>query len=412
MKPASNLIKHFKINTLSEMEKKITILAIVLLISVGFVGCKQSVSQNDDFITVDVTTSYPEKELILQDFMDVEYIVLETIDEFLTQGFVLDIGKEIMLLRNSVSDGNIYVYDRSGKGLRTINRQGQGPEDYGNLSICRITLDETNNEMFINNIITGQISVYDLSGNFVRRFSQSEGKKYSSLQNFDREHLIGRETSLRVDEKSTESQPFAIISKKDGSMVHDIRIRFEQGINTIVTPTGGEIMISVDLFANTNTIIPFRDSWILAEFSSDTIFSLLSDHSITAFMTRTPSVHSRTPEILFLPILLTDRYVFSETFKKEIERVPGFFRKTKLVYDRQERKTYIYSVINDDYSIKKTLDFSAFNSNNTIAFWQKLEAYELIESNEKGELKGTLKEIASKLDEEDNPVIMLVKHKK
>jgi len=50
--------------------------------------------------------------------------------------------------------------------------------------------------------------------------------------------------------------------------------------------------------------------------------------------------------------------------------------------------------------------------NKEIAYSQKIEAYELIESTEKGELKdGKLKEIAAKLNEEDNPVIMLAKHK-
>ena len=129
-------------------------------------------------------------------------------------------------------------------------------------------------------------------------------------------------------------------------------------------------------------------------------------------MARSPSVHSTNPEILFLPILLTDRYFFLETFKKEIERVPGFFRKQKLAYDTQENTMYNYTIINGDYSTKKTVDFSAFNSNETIAFWQKLESHELVELNKKGELKGALKEIAAKLNEEDNPVIMLVKHKK
>ena len=272
-------------------------------------------------------------------------------------------------------------------------------------------MDEENDEMFMNNIVTKQISVYDLYGNFVRRFSRSEDTYYS-LQNFDQAHLIGRKKSLQIDEKSTESQPFAIISKKDGSLVHDIRIRFEKGINTTATPAGGEVMIFVDLFDNTNTIIPFRDNWIFVEFSSDTIFRFSSDFSITPFMARTPSVHSTNPEIIFLPILFTDRYFFLETFKKEVERTPGFFRKTKLMYDRQERTTYNYTVINDDYSTKKTLDFMTFNSNKTIAFWQTLEAHELIELNQKGELKGKLKEIAATLDEDDNPVIMLVKHKK
>lgn len=43
---------------------------------------------------------------------------------------------------------------------------------------------------------------------------------------------------------------------------------------------------------------------------------------------------------------------------------------------------------------------------------QSLQAHELAEAYGKGVLKGKLKEIAAKLDEESNPVIMLIKHKK
>jgi argininosuccinate lyase len=49
--------------------------------------------------------------------------------------------------------------------------------------------------------------------------------------------------------------------------------------------------------------------------------------------------------------------------------------------------------------------------NNEIAFCQKLETYELVESYEKGQLKGKLKEIAAEIEEESNPVIMIVKYK-
>jgi hypothetical protein len=68
---------------------------------------------------------------MLQDFMDVEYIVLDSSDdEFLCQGLVLDIGKEIMIVRNQINDGDIFHFDRKGKGLRKINRLGQGREEY------------------------------------------------------------------------------------------------------------------------------------------------------------------------------------------------------------------------------------------------------------------------------------------
>lgn len=43
---------------------------------------------------------------------------------------------------------------------------------------------------------------------------------------------------------------------------------------------------------------------------------------------------------------------------------------------------------------------------------QSLQAHELAEAYGKGRLKGKLKEIATTLDEESNPVIMLIKHKK
>ena len=57
-------------------------------------GRNKQGNESDGFITVDATANYPEKELILQDFTDVEYIALETTDEFLTQGAVRAIGNK------------------------------------------------------------------------------------------------------------------------------------------------------------------------------------------------------------------------------------------------------------------------------------------------------------------------------
>lgn len=58
----------------------------------ALMGCSNH--QQKELITVDVTMEYPRKELILQDFMDVEYIPLETTDEFVLQGKVADVGKK------------------------------------------------------------------------------------------------------------------------------------------------------------------------------------------------------------------------------------------------------------------------------------------------------------------------------
>ncbi|MCL2502340.1 MAG: 6-bladed beta-propeller, partial [Bacteroidales bacterium] len=123
--------------------------------------------------------------------MDVEYIALETTGEFLTQGRVMDIGKEHIVVTNRNRDGYIFIYDRTGKGLRKINRMGRGPEEYTHAHT--IILDEDNNEIFVHDNAQRKIVVYDLNGTFKRSFKYNhddEALRYSVIHNYDRSHLI------------------------------------------------------------------------------------------------------------------------------------------------------------------------------------------------------------------------------
>ena len=202
------------------MKKEITTFAIILFIAAGLVGCKQS--DTNHLITVDVTKSYPEKELILQDFMDVEYLPLETNDEFVTQGVVMAIGNKYILVKNRSNDGDIFVFDRNtGKALRKINRMGKGPEEYTH--ITNIVLEEEKNEMFINSMTTKKILVYDLFGNFKRSFKHTEDARYTNVFNYDTDNLICyNELTLYKDGENRGSEPYhAIISKQDGSVTRE-----------------------------------------------------------------------------------------------------------------------------------------------------------------------------------------------
>ena len=124
------------------MKRSTTISAAILFMMSGFIGCNQSKPKSEGFITVDVTATYPKKELILQDFMDVEYIPLESTDSFITMAHVQDIGEDVIIVRNRnrSSDGNIFFFDKKGKGLRKINRQGAGGEEY--TFLLKVILDE------------------------------------------------------------------------------------------------------------------------------------------------------------------------------------------------------------------------------------------------------------------------------
>lgn len=376
--------------------KKTTFISAIILLAI-FTGCKQSDNQSNDIITVDVTKSYPKKELILQDFMDVEYIPLETTDEFVTQADVLAVGNKYILVKNRIMDGDIFVFDRgTGKGLSKINRRGQGADEY--ISIDAVVLDEENNEIFVNCNSSKKIFVYGLSGNFKRALAHDGEQQYlDNIFIYDKENLIRYD-----DGRNKGVQPYhAIISKQDGSIIRNIIIPYDVIKIPMVVVEGGVV------FASVPPIIPYGDNWILVETSTDTIYNYQSkENKLIPFIVKTPS--STDPEIFLVIGMLTDRYYFIQTKKMTLE---SGFPTTDLMYDKNEDVFFKITVLNRDYT-KHKVDIISNQVGGGIASFKTLAVNELIEAYEKGELKGRLREIAATLDEESNPVIMLIKHKK
>ena len=134
---------------------------------------------------------------------------------------------------------------------------------------------------------------------------------------------------------------------------------------------------------------------------------------LTPSIVRTPTIQSMEVEVFLFPTIITDRYYFMRTMKKELDyKTFKGFPGTDLVYDKQEKAIFNYTICNADYSNKKQVSFFSKPKNQEIPVSLSLEASDLTEAYEKGQLKGRLKEIAATLDEEANPVIMLIKHKK
>ena len=372
-------------------------------------SCGSDNTSTDGFITVDVTkSSYsPKKELVLQDFMDVEYIPLETNDEFVNQGYVNAIGEKYIIVTNYREDGDIFVYDRNGKAIRKINRKGQGGEEY--ISCLKIILDEENEELFINDFLARKIKVYDLEGNFKRSFKQKqEGDTqfYGEIFNYDKDNLIC------YDECNADI-PFLLVSKQDGSITREIITPFKEKklFIQLLRYEGGTRAAGPGPYSR---ITPFKGNRILLEPSSDTIYTLMPDCSLRPFIAKTPPVHTLDPEFYLILKLVSDRYYFMESIKNVYDfRKEEGFPKTYFVYDTQEKDFFSYIIYNGDYSYKKELYMVMFSPINTKGeLWATIDAFELCRDYEKGKLKGKLKDIAAKLGEDDNRVIMLVKPKK
>ena len=386
-----------------------TLIFIETILLLVMTSCGSDNASTDGFITVDVTkSSYsPKKELVLQDFMDVEYIPLETNDEFINQGAVEAIGEKYIIVKNYGRDGDIFVYDRSGKAIRKINHKGQGGEEY--MFCSGITLDEENNEILVDDHIIKKVLVYDLEGNFKRSFKQKQtggSHSYWNVYNYDKDNLIC------YDELNKDT-PFLIVSKQDGSITKEIKVPFKEKklFFQILRQKEGTRAAGPGLYSR---IIPYNNNWILIEPSSDTIYTLMPDCSLRPFIAKTPPVHTMNPEFYLILRLISDRYYFMESVKNvyDFRKEEGFPR-TYFMYDTQEKDFFSYIIYNGDYSYKKELYMVMFTPINTKdELWATIDAFELCRDYEKGKLKGKLKDIAAKLGEDDNRVIMLVKPKK
>ena len=372
---------------------------------VGHAENKKYFGESDGFIKVDVTKKYSQKELILQDFMDVEYVVLEATDEFVNQGNVMSIGKEYITVRNDLNDGNIYIYDRNGKAFRVINRKGLGSEEYTFISL--IIIDEDKDEMFVYDHRIKKILVYDLYGKFKRFLLCKENVMYLEIFEYDKDNLICCNETATSLYGTNNVESFYIISKQDGSIVKEMEVSYKQKTTSPTANISNEPVTILRKFP----IAPLNGDFIVSLFSSDTIFRYLPDHSMKPFIIRTPSVQSMNPEVFLFLGILTENYYFMSIVKKD-PKAQGGLNMRDIMYDKQKKVFYEnYTIYNNDFR-GRTEDLYKRTRSDEVAYWNKNEAFELIEANKQGKLKGKLKEIADRLDEDANPVIMLVKHKK
>ncbi len=376
-------------------------LSVTLLIG----SCKENTS-NGDLIVMDVTADYPEKTLVLQDFAEVEYIPMETTDEFLTQGIVMDVGEKYFVDKNRVNDGDIFLFERTGKANRKINRKGQGGEEYSHIS--RIILDEKREEIFVNDETTKKIYVYNMEGEFIRSFTHQPETQYAEVFHYDDDNLIAYDFSILHEEGEVPKKAYyhVIISKQDGSVTQPLPIPFER-VNSTMIRKGDMVIVGYP-----SSLTPHPEGWLLIETSSDTIYQVRQgEKALRPYFVKTPP--STDPEIMITLGTITPRYCFIETTKKDfnVSSRRGFPSKS-FVYDAEEYAFYVPKVQNGDFLKKQYVDLwnRPLNRKEVWAY-QTISADVLTEAYEEEKLQGKLKEIASGLKEDDNPVLMLMKEK-
>lgn len=383
--------------------------AIYLLVSLSaLLAACQPTPKTSAIPIINVTANYPQQEMNLQDFAEVEYVPLETTDSFITQAYIQSITPHYIVCTNYQAEGTLYLFDRkTGQGICTFNRKGQGNMEYASASLA--ILSESTEELFVSDMMTRKMLVYDLKGNFLRSFPFEKEDTYSSILEYDDHHLIVFKERTQGETPLEESKDAChiLLSKTDGKVVKEIRIPLEKYESLILAQNG------IFTSAPFTTMVAAPDHWILDQTSSDTLYRYTDGQLEPAFL-RTPSIHSMEVQKFLYAQAVCDPYLFFVTVEKKFdaEKMRGY--PTDLYcYNQATGAITQPRFTNTDCSDLPVHFLSNMETqlDNSVAGYYLLQADQLKEAYEEGKLKGRLKEIASQLNEESNPVLVLLKRK-
>lgn len=369
---------------------------LFLLFFLFIVGCSDKQPNFcNDVLEIDLDVDYSKKDFVLQDFMDVEYIPLETADDFVCEGRILDVGRNFILIGNDNFDGEIFVFDRNGNFRSKFNNRGQGGKEY--ILMSNALLDEENEEILINDPAAKKIVVYSLDGKYKRTLRVDREYSVVDIFNFDEDKII---CEIALSSEANHRVKAMVVSKENGYVHRKHVFLFDQFISTRIDR--GQMRF----FYKYVSVLPYQDFWLMTEASSDTIFKVRGNQ-VSPFIIKNPSVQNSKTETFLFPRLLTSQFYFFEKVDKK-ER----FLKKDLVYSTKENALYHYDIFNEDIRDGIPLNLQECNTKNAdVGYWYSMDAYQLVKLKNEKKLYGKLKLIAEKLNEDSNPIIVLMKER-
>lgn len=370
--------------------------------------------ENKDILkTIDVTKKYPHKNIILQDIADVEYISLETNKDVLLNN---DIGSVRLVSDSNIitvnhKSGYCYRFNREGEILSYFVHKGNGPAEYNN--IVEAIVDEQKQEIYIYDYgMKYRIQVYTFYGEYKRTLPLQMKMSVDSPHNFQSEYILCND--LYGSRGKSFTKPYMLLSKETGKIQDVLDISFNKRIMpNFYLKKDEHTTMTVRLAYN--SIIRYDDNYIIGDISSDTIYLYSKERSLKPLLTRVPSVYDMETPILLIPEFKTEKYFFLTTFVREFDfNTMTGLSDTQLIYDYTKGEIFEYVLINSDFPSQafelNRAGTLSIRYNNTIC--QIVETDKLIEDIGKGKVYGKLKEMSSKLKEDDNPILMIVKFKK
>ena len=379
-------------------------------IFLALAACGERTQTASELLVADKNVDCPTQEIYLEDIADVDYIPLVTTDSILVNDYPPEsVTPEGIAVRGG-QPGELLLLDPTGQKLvGRVCRCGQGPEEYTVIDRC--VVDWKRREVYIADYT--HLKAYDFAGNYLRTLLTKEEIAKLDICNLNADQLL---CARERENCETPYRPYFTLSKADGRVdtLTSIELpRFIASNRTVLSNDGR----SYNAHAFLPLLVGCADRMWLTALALDTIFQINPDRSLLPVMAplRAPTRDEEAPLLHFRGI--NDRYIWLSWVRRnvtvQLEHMEAGMREDLKIYmyDRKAQiwcepayRCRVWSGFEPRYIFTDPLPYGYG--------LVMLNAMDLVEAYQNDELADErLRQIASTLREDDNPVLMRLKFK-
>ena len=380
-----------------------------------FIGCStQPKAPTDSTLPIlDLSKDYPEKKVDIHELGEVEYIPLETTDESIMRvGLYHYISNDYIIVQDL---GVMQIFDRKGKHITRFDHTGPGPKEYHYIHGCKA--DFRAKELYIYD--PKKIQVYSFSGEWIRTVGNiPEGIRPEFTFDYNEKYLITHNVFhdyWNFEKLPVDLKPYYLIDKQTGEFIPlplTVKNRISRIVHKEIKDISENVAQPIVEKILINPMLANGSDILIADFGLDTLYSYKNDR-LTPIAVQYPSAHSTNPPVVIAPFFYTDQFLIfkpvemkydSKYALQPLDDAPLMMwnRKTNEIYRIQ-----LYDSNRPNRKLKNTMEGMQLENPNQIFIAHYAD--KLCTDKEEGKLKGKLKEVASKLTEEDCHVVAICK---
>lgn len=393
------------------MVRKMAVSALVLAIVSS--GCDSQKEFREEVKIITVDTSIAVSELDISGILDldrVEIVKLETKDDYLVsaKGKILTADDHIL-----IGDGTtkkLVLFDRNGRFVRNIGVSGRGPGEY--IQLGGFTM--VNDSVYVQDAARTKVVVYPLTGGGFREMNLDPPIYHVDLfQNDGRLYFVTNYVSTEARKRYCSNLVEVDMESGDRNYYVPFDPEIEQkqqawGLNRYVSARGNEALV---IFGRNDTIYRVGDNNVRAQYVLDFVRnkipeSLLRQDARSAFMGALDNGYTTGLDKIFnLP-----------------GRILGEFAEGtavyRMMYDKFRDETTVgKSLVIDGMGGLQIIDFHTTGNDELILMYDVYVLKDLWnygvgkKAFTNAALKKRLQQVVESSEDDDNPVVMVIKLK-